>query len=261
MVYVLKPIYSDFLRLIKNIRCVLPREVKKIKELVMYFMKKNRFQVFSLLLVLFILYSCGYYIPGDYKDYDPVASLPGIVMYAESVEAPPDFIDGGDVYLTEILAAYIKPDGTINVMEEDFNPDCSYVFVKKIKPVDDKLKTPLGVGSPIKEAKDKAQEIHVIVNRPRDENSINYNSGDVGKVHHNGLELYYSIGDWDEEYDSLETETPLSFKTIWQKAIDAGAPSENAVAIINYWFGNGYLFRIQNTEYQYRFDRNGNLIQ
>ena len=226
----------------------------------MYFIKKNRFQVFLLMLVLLFLYSCGYYIPGDYKAYDPVASLPGIVMYAESVKEPPDYIEGGDVYLTAIQAAYIKPDGTINVLEEGFNPNCTYEFVKKIKPADDKSNAPLGVGSSIKETK-YAQGIHVIVSRPRDEDFINYNAGTVGKYHENGLNVNYTIKGWDKKYDSLKDETPLSFKTIWQKAIEAGAPSENAVAIINYWYNSGYLFRIQNTEYKYRFDRNGDLIQ
>lgn len=226
-------------------------------------------------------------LPGDKKKFDPIVALPKVTKYINKEPVLNlELFNIGTLYLLDIRAIYIKPDGTLD-LTSDYEPKVFYTYIyqytEKEKEEEPEKKHPIGVERVEKIKKEAKPPIWVthgirIIKPYRRKRVVE--GRDSGKsqeeyFYHGGMQKY-SIG-WPyppekgEQYKYktilenidkvISAPPPLSFAEIWQKAINAGAPHENTVAIIEYNALYGYTFEIKNTDYKYRFDLAGSLIE
>ena len=219
--------------------------------------EKKLLKIFFLLIII-LGSACDFdtdikSIPGNIRKFDPVLQLPKITEFA-----------GERCVLTEILATYVKPDGTMD-MKADYEPTVFYMYIRKYKEEDKKKSdAPIGVDQSVVK-KREFESIGVKIIKPW-EKFWKGEDMDINARKHEGMER----GFWSKAIlknpmviDEFENYTnaapPMSFAEIWNNAIDAGAPNENTVAVIIFSPLWGYTFKIPNTVYKYEFDLNGNL--
>ena len=213
-----------------------------------------------MLLITFTLFSCSRMentadIPGDKNAFDPIIALPEVSAFA-----------GDDVVLFSLEAWFIKPTGTIDI-DADYKPWIQYNFIKKHTPVKEKdvqSDVPLGTITTSKDNTEKAEAISVQIIKPYTHEVRTADDEGFNSYKHGGMERSMRVdpfSSWKEVYQtSVVAPAPLPFSTIWQKAIDLGAPSDNVVANIKYDSKNGYTFEISQTNYKYKFDLTGKQI-
>ncbi|RPJ09771.1 MAG: hypothetical protein EHM28_00555 [Spirochaetaceae bacterium] len=198
-------------------------------------------------------------VPGRVDAFDPVACLDAVATYA-----------GKDVLLVELYAKYVRPDGTLNLQAE-YKPDVRYRFFGTGKPANatpEPKKPDLPLGVPRMDAPREVipywEYTSVYIENPHwEEYTIN---GDDAQKWHGGMTQVF--GGKTEDYAEIEklravcSALPpvLSFGIIWKRAIEAGAPSGDVVANIEYKAGV-YRFYIDGTKYEYYFDEDGRLIR
>lgn len=255
------------------------------------------YRVFSLIAAAFVIclsMSCNKpNLPGgDEKNFDCIASLPAVANFA-----------GSGSILTQISANFVRPDGKVDLSvdyadERDlkkgvhWRPIMIYGFVipHEIQQTVEKDDRPLGAGGgqPL-----NMQDYYI----PWAYNTIYVRvpATSYGRVTSSSSPKTTTI-DYDPGMTSQGIETinsdnkearlrtiaelkkvvkpPVHFSTVWQWAIKAGAPSDNAVAKISYYPAGEnfrveyaiindafYEFEIYFTDYKYRFGLNGELLK
>lgn len=226
---------------------------------------KNRSVIIMMMLSIFILFSCNIMentddIPGDKNAFDPITAIPEVSAFA-----------GDNAVLMSLVASLIKADGTIDI-DAEYKPRVQYIFINKLAPEKEEnvdSDVPMGVTQTAKNTSEKAEYIKVIIKKPYKEERQKMDEADRSVVYrtfiHGGMERIilrvYLFSEYKELYQIAQAASkPLSFRTIWQKAIDLGAPSDNVVALISYDYKEGYTFEISQTDYKYKFDLTGKQI-
>jgi len=226
-------------------------------------------KIFVVLLFVITWTSCNRVsytanLPGDKDNFKPVEALPKVSKFVNKDQIlDPDSYTCKQRIILSIEAVNIKPNGTMD-LEAENEPYVLYYFVApcstaNTEPVTKSYLTKVRIFKPYTdESKVQARDLAVT---------------EYVSKHHGGMEK--SKAEWypeskGEKYnyqtitENIEkvysARTPVSFAKIWQKAIEAGAPSEDVVATIEYHALYGYTFKINNTDYQYQFDLDGSLI-
>jgi len=227
-------------------------------------------------------------LPGNKKKFDPITAIPKVTKFItkKTSLSPNLFKMETPLYLLSIQAVYIKPDGTLDLTAE-YTPMVFYTYTYqysiKEQAEESGKEQPVGVVRVEKIKRErkppKWTTDGVRILKPFTQ-TINIEGRDFGvkervDLYHGGMEKFsggwpfstvkkelFNCNTLSEDIDKIiSAPSPLSFKEIWQKAINAGAPYENVVAIIEYSALYGYRFEIKNTEFKYRFDLAGSLIE
>ncbi len=225
---------------------------------------KNRSVIIMMLLSTFILFSCNIIentddIPDDKNAFDPIIAIPEVSAFA-----------GDNAVLRSLEAFLIKTDGTIDI-DAEYKPWVQYNFINKLTPEKEENADsdgPIGVTQTAKDTTEKAELIKVIIIKPytKEVQTLDADRNVRNRTFiHGGMERIilrvHLFSKYKELYQIAQAaSTPLSFRTIWQKAIDLGAPSDNVVANIKYDYKEGYTFEISQTDYKYKFDLTGKQI-
>ncbi len=223
---------------------------------------------FGAVLLVLLLVSCGPdekdKIPGDIRNFDPIARLPEILGEW----------DEGDYFL-DVSSNYVRPDGTIDVKANYIRPTdrvTTYTLVRytaddPFEPPEPRKKdsSPLGVGAPPEpepEGSPTYTWYEIQVHRPGKAIESTTSGGGTSSyaVWYHGIKRRSFALDEENSISYEERVQPpsVSYGEIWRKAVEAGAPSENAVASIDY-NQEGYHFKINMTDYSYDFDLQGRM--
>ncbi len=190
---------------------------------------------FLLALCLF-LGACrdDFALPGDRKNYDPIAALPDIINMI-----------GGSHKLVAIEAEGVRPDGTIDVNDKVVNGTAKYVFFRTVNPPSNQ--PPLGAGGSTETV---WHQQAIAIAGYRGWRFHEYTSSDGSGVTprwNRGV----AVDRWDPRpgpgrFTSELTAPSCSFKDVWASALKEGAP-QNAVASIKYK-EDIYRFEIPGTD-------------
>jgi hypothetical protein len=196
-----------------------------------------------LIAVPFALMFSGYYfsdihgvqtfLPGDEASYNPIQHYDSAAALA------------GDVDLFRMDARFVSSDGTMDLTAA-YDPMVRYQFFGGATKSDDR---PIGAGG-------GGARTHFVTIEVTDSGFRHTGSDPDGSQYYD-----LNLGMRKREHDGsagrvgVEPLSPpkCSFATLWEHAVDGGAPS-NAVATITYDF-RGYHFRIEDTEYRWDFDK------
>ncbi len=212
-----------------------------------------------------VLASCGKTtdekIPGDIRNFDPVAQVPDLIG------------EGGS--LVSLSARYVRPDGTIDIKAKYVRKGETVVKFQVVRYDPDPVPAET---KPVKEKKSDAPlstepppqpTSYPMVSPPYEHATVIIARPDSGVTRTTGSgyptggrqEWWRRLGmsSYTKRYtQSLEGAVPLpvlSFSEIWEKAINLGTP-ENAVAQIDYDV-DGYRFSIAYTDIKLDFDIDG----
>ncbi len=236
--------------------------------------KRNWFAIIIMLIITLGVFSCRTpidntaNIPGDINAFDPVAAIPKVAVFAGKT-VNWDFsksIKG--VVLLSIEARLIRPNGTMDI-EAEYKPTARYKFLAMPVPEKEKKErstVPLGAQKEIQDTVKRVDYVQIFILKPEKRNVREAGYEGTRMMKHAGMEKVvkagYRFSSWEHSYRIGEVASPpLSFSLIWQKAIEQGAPSENAVANIFYDVENGYTFEIEQTDYKYTFNLKGDFVK
>jgi hypothetical protein len=208
----------------------------------------SAFGFFLLLIQAVIMQGCAdntRSIPGDLDKFDPIESLGAVSAFA-----------GEKAVLYELSLRLVKPDGTLD-FTQNYDPRVEYGFIvagaDAISGAGDK-DMPLGVNRTV------WKYVTVIITKPH------WDSNSKGSSYNQGMKRIQSIFDPPDyllerivKMDEAGRFHPTPSE-IWAKAIELGAPRNNAVADINCNF-QGYRFKINGTDYAFQFELDGALVE
>jgi hypothetical protein len=174
-------------------------------------------------------------VPGDPRNFDPVAALPGVTDYA-----------GKNSHLVSIRAYYVRSDGTLDLNASNYNPYVEYKFYRELDaPPPDA--PPVGAGGTVNGK--WYEPVDITAYQPGQWRSV---SGTVSYTYQNqGMERETS-SPTANLYDTFASTPECSFKDLWDVALKHDAPKD-AVAIIEY-DANGYSFDISGASVNLDFD-------
>ncbi|MBP9869641.1 hypothetical protein KBC59_03745 [Patescibacteria group bacterium] len=178
--------------------------------------------------------------PGDLRAYDPIAHYDDVLAFA-----------GDDVKFLEMQATFVRSDGTMDLKSKlRPTPNATYEFIQKVLPTEE---LPIGAGVGVDGY--QWQTVKVTVGYPGQRTTVRTIGGKMNMSYsyiNRGMkkDLGSPVGSFDEE--RAQPKPVCSFKDLWNKAIERGAPKE-AVAVID--FENGrYGFTIRDTDFRMEFD-------
>jgi len=181
-------------------------------------------------------------VNGDVTKFDPILALPGQVS---------DFA-GDEAKLISLEAKFVKSDGTMD-LTASYHARTDYKFMRQLDeaPAD---APPIGAGGSLDDvwyepvrvsAYDPGQVRHVT--------SMGGNYSYSGNYVHKGMEI--DVGKPVSKLNDPLLDIPVcSFGSLWEKAIEKGAPKD-AVAMITYG-EEGYEFVIGDAKIYLLFDDN-----
>lgn len=172
-------------------------------------------------------------LPGDARNFDPVAHFAAMAAYA-----------GPDARLVSMRAMFVRTDGTLD-LEADYHPYVDAAFVIKATPEDAKAQGPVAPGSGF--AAGDAIRLQLSVRAPA---TYHVQSGG---------------SEWDERHLGMDrrpggkpggserfAEPPrCGFAALWSAARQRGAP-DDVVANIDY-AADGYTFAANGRDFRMRF--------
>ncbi|TFG62291.1 MAG: hypothetical protein E4H36_08365 [Spirochaetales bacterium] len=212
-------------------------------------------------LIIFILVSClavlpfssctlnrpgnSHRIPGNKREFNPAASYEKVHKFA-----------GKNTELVSITAYMVKSDGTMDFKAE-YNTAAIYTFYRPVQIEDVKKGGPLGSG--IKEVKRSytAEKVIVSVSKPHFYTET-INNGEPTTIYDPGMNKYSAFNNDDYSGDIIDPPA-LTFDRLWNPALRRGIPAD-AVAVIT-CDKKGYTFRINDTDINFLFDGDGELLE
>jgi hypothetical protein len=205
-------------------------------------------------------------LPGNPAAFDPIKSLPAVQAHATTGKGAGNAGEAGTGPTAELLsidAKYVKADGTLDLTVTDpYRPRADYQFFIR-DDANGKEAPPLGAGGV--EGGFYHKTVSVDVYEPGQWRHVR-SMGSGGSS-----EYSYQNKGMDRDEGSLRFDNPrpaplpsCTFATLWQKAIELGAPA-NALADINYsltYQGDPrYQFSISGSDYDFTFGADCRLIE
>ncbi len=171
-----------------------------------------------------ILFEQVWLMPGDPRNFDPIAAYPAVADFA-----------GRDYQLYRIDIQYVRSDGTLDTFA-DYYPYANYYFFREVRPANAR---PIGAGG--NEEGVQYEVVEVEITRP-------------------GFRRRYTNLGMNRDVQSLTGTKPggvipnpqCTMAELWQGAITRDAP-ESAVAVVRY-DASGYHFQIYSTDVDLQFD-------
>lgn len=172
-----------------------------------------------------ILFEQVWLMPGDPRQFDPIAAYPAVADFA-----------GRDYQLYRIDVQYVRSDGTIDTFA-DYYPYANYYFFREVRPENAR---PIGAGGNPEGVQYEVVEVEI--SRP-------------------GFRRRFTNLGMNRDVKSLTGYKPggiirdpqCSMADLWQAAITRDAP-ESAVAVVRY-DDRGYSFVIYDTAIDLQFDQ------
>lgn len=166
----------------------------------------------------------------DQTRFDPILARDVVTEFA-----------GPDVSFASMSASNVRSDGTQDFSNEEYPPLTTYTFVGKAKSA-----APVGV---------------IAHNTPGVTISVRRKGVHTTSPRAGVTNFYFDFGLARSESTSSGSDTSVfptcSFKELWEKAIEKGAPKD-AVASITY--AGAYSFRILGTQFNFQFDQSCQLL-
>jgi hypothetical protein len=171
-----------------------------------------------------VLFEQVWLMPGDARNFDPIAAYPAIADFA-----------GREYQLYKIDIQYVRSDGTLDTFA-DYYPYANYYFMREVRPANAR---PIGAGGNPEGV--QYETVEVEIQRP----GFRRRFTNLGM----NRDVHSPVG---SKPGGVIRDPQCSMARLWQVALERGAP-ESAVAVVRY-DDNGYHFQIYDTNIDLQFD-------